>query len=719
MALAEHASHARRPCPDFVPLFLLRRGHIDARGLQVLLAWAWARLGSQAWPDMRAASLLAPEQAWKLNVRRRRDDHITPPAHPMNEATIMLLIVRLTRHARQVWPQAIVSIADLAFTGLGPATGCLDGRLHPRTSARLTHLCNRLLSLLALPCSPHPYLMLAHHQRAQFNLVQRMLEFSPPLLVNREGYRAVVKVQAAHKKTLRERQWAHSQAKSWPPWKAERLGIDRTRDGAADGTSRTLQATARMSEAGYAPDAWTRLAQVLGGRDTDGSPTIQTRSIIPASSARPDRQASDGGDGNDVWTARIRATRTAQEAWACFLNHEDRGHARSSDIYEAMLLKLAHEQKRRRRAHGGQPTMQPEDETALPGDGREVLPTPLSPHEAVFVRSEPPRLDELFDQMMRDGIRPSARCVALLLNSAPHLRVGLRFLRESRYLDQRSLAMLTAFDRSGGEPGGEMAAEDLNDLTRVPDLIFAAFLGLLCRSVSRPNEAIHPVLHAAWLLRHRRPLYRPCWNTVLASLMRDQYPVPHEDHAARSIRRWTLARELVQHMRSTGLELDDQAFQMLCYRLELDRDRVRRPGTRWSGVRLDVDRGSSVHHGCVWASSASFDALGGAARRWQRHGLARTAAAAAHRARAGTAARLRACAWVSRASQRSGTSGRLDGSLRARAGRHRGRATQWTKDVSAHAGGHAFLPRGWRCSAQGHRFARDRQARQARRRRPS
>ncbi|KAJ9624105.1 hypothetical protein H2203_005554 [Taxawa tesnikishii (nom. ined.)] len=168
-----------------------------------------------------------------------------------------------------------------------------------------------------------------------------MATHDPPLVINREGYRGVIRVQLARKKTAEEEEWAQLKSPSWPPWKEERTGMD-AYIGVERGISRAGEVLARMQEAGYPLEEWEYVAQIYAGWDTDRSPTIQTRTIAPAPFSQNVKA--------QIWAARIDSTRTVYEAWACFLACEEESIKLRQEVYFAMFQKLTSESKRRQQA---------------------------------------------------------------------------------------------------------------------------------------------------------------------------------------------------------------------------------------------------------------------------------------------------------------------------------------------------------------------------------
>ncbi|EEH04819.1 conserved hypothetical protein [Histoplasma capsulatum G186AR] len=455
--------------PLFVLLFTLRRESICATAFRILLFQAWDILSDNLSSDQTSEISSGPKRsAWN----RSGDDN-----------TIMILAVRLLRLAGQVWPQAFPSIAALITRTLGTASAAnKSNEAYEKKIRGLTIYYNKLLSLLAIPCRLEPYRSAIFQQRAQFQLLREMSKFNPPLPVTREGYQAITNVQLAQKKTTLERQWANFKAQSWPPWKEEKLGIDFER-GNEGSESRALKSISHMRDVGYGMTAWEQTAAIYAGWDTDKTPTIQTRTFLPKpnrfrmssfsgqTSTQPSSRTGvgmtktpDHGRYFDIWSARIRATRTLKEAWACFLSYRDSGLPPHKAIYFAMAEKIIFHD-RSQNSHSQLST------EALPGDGKEVFPEPSSPQDVIYVHSEPPTLDDLLQQMISQNIRPSGKLLILLLVNSKSIETGIEYLLISNLSDQQKSALVSSLFRD------QLVNE--KSLADVPDDIFAAFIQLL------------------------------------------------------------------------------------------------------------------------------------------------------------------------------------------------------------------------------------------------
>jgi len=566
-----HVPSAEKCIPTFVFLFLLRRQHITAPALRFLIIHAWNRLENRVSSDwvstIRHHMGTEPGASIPFGQDLKRIRDITGQYLPMSESTIVVMIIRLLRHARDLWPASLPAVSAMLTVHVTGGTQASpdSSEMAVKTSSRLSFLYNRILRLLALPSSQHPYRDVPFHQRAQFSIIRRMNRFEPALTINREGYRAVARVQLAHRKTLQERTWAAMKAKSWPPWKEDKLGIDAD-IGVEAGISRANQALIRSNEAGYAPRDWEISAKILSGWDTDRSPTIQTRAISQdfTTSSRTRHLSSPAISTTPptaTWSARIRSTRTVEEAWACFLNYKESKASPELVVYRRMLEKIVFSRTRPR-------------EGSQAGDGREVAAPPPDPRDRIYVRTAPPSMNAFFDAMIADGVYPSGRCLEILLNRALTLRDGVRYLRSS-YIPQETLKILL-HQRT---PNTEDAIRLLKLLS--PSL-FAAFIQFLCRFAATNRKfgkfgkiskfAIHPLLHAFRLVYARKPAQRTPWHSLLSAVMNSRLGVTNssiEDQVhVQDVAAWKSMMAILDQMGKLKFGLDFEGFRMLCIGLE-------------------------------------------------------------------------------------------------------------------------------------------------------
>ncbi|KAF2144393.1 uncharacterized protein K452DRAFT_316398 [Aplosporella prunicola CBS 121167] len=544
--------------PFSVMLFLLRRPHISERALRLLVQHSLDRLEAE-------------------RIALQKGELMT------DEKTIFLLFIRLVRKAREVYPDAIVEITRLVTEYIN-ATHVGTIRLDAAKSTipeermrqkiiRLTLLYNRVLTMLSLPPSIEPFASAPIMERAQFDVLRRMAVYQTPLTINQDGFRAVTRVQLSHKKSDAERTWAQLKSKSWPPWKEDRTAMD-AEIGPEHGVSRAGQSISRMHEAGYPSYRWDRAMGVYAGWDEDRSPTIQKRAVfgkVPSAIVTARHEANDTKNSTSVaaegstntgsynelqamWVARIRTTRTLEEAWACFLSYDALPIRQSQMVYEVMFEKIAFEHQRegyeRRLAESGKDAEWFSGvSNALPGDGMEVWPTPESPHERLDPRLARPTIKLLLEKMKAAGISPGGKCLALVIETAPTINFAHGMLNKSK--DHRRLLK--------AEPSHE-------DLIRVPNPLFRGYIALLCRlwfiedrtpystSPQAPRQMIH---RAIMLLDCRKFSNQPSWIAVLRAFVRQHKHHPTDDA-------FHLVHMTVAAMERAKVDLRIEGFQLVC-----------------------------------------------------------------------------------------------------------------------------------------------------------
>ena len=572
-----------RSVPIFVYLFLLRRQNFNVRALKTLLDYGWNWLSDPQHVEgtpvsVSGSSVNLLDAVPKFTYDQKRDESI-----------IILMVVRLLRHARVVWPAAFLSISAMVTKHIGcnERTASFSGE----GTARLTFIYNTILSLLSLPSSSLPFKSVIYHQQAQFHVLRRMHEFQPALIIDRGGYRAIASVQIAHKKTLREREWADMKAKSWPPWKEEKLGIE-SDIGIEHGISRASESISRSEEAGYAAQNWEEVAQVLAGWDTDRSPTIQSRAIaqraiLPRSESLVNETHSLIENKTELWAARIRATRTLPEAWACFLSYKaQRIEQDPHEIYFAMFEKFTFEDKRRRAEEASvhQEPIKYRDDTiqSLPGDGKEVSPNP-GPQEAIYVRTPPPSTDGFFEMMTDDGIEPSGKFLGFILSRARSLRSGARYLEASQLSNETLETLLGQEIFQGHQSSAKL--KEINVELFASIIRFLSRFGHFVKSYQSPRYSqlkksrirsgllhTNPLKRAIRLVALREPFYRPPWNSLFSALAKPGIFVNGAIHRSsvtvQDMLAWSAVCRILQQMEKIGLDIDFAGFHHLCTCLE-------------------------------------------------------------------------------------------------------------------------------------------------------
>ena len=530
--------------PPFVLLSLLQRPHVTPSALRCLILCVWdyfkvhrsshpgsSNIGQVSMAEAPDTSLIG--KAW-MSPSKKNSIHRT-----MSEVTIVDFVTELIRHARQSWPAAMTNIV-LIFTehiigdGLRKDNLC---DLSKDFATRLSLLCNRMLSYIALPSVQHPWRSIPYHQKAQLHIIRYMNEFQPALTVTREGYRALIFVQLLHRKTTQEIEWAELKARSWPPWKEDKLGLD-VEKSIEMGVSRASEVMSKLQEAGYHMLEWETAAKIYAGWDTDNSPTIQVRSRegLPFSASGPRRlewskstpESKLFTSNRLLWTARVRATRTLAEAWACFLTYRKYETTPLVSVYFALLEKIVFDEERVRHEkrkvqreekevydkgkgeigertvknvtrymknrekalEDGEGDLEDDREAkilckattrdnpyVLAGDGKEVMSPPVSPRESVYLPVPPPTLAQFFENMIDSGIKPSGRILAFLLRQARFYNEGMKYLESSSLPGSviRTLQCRESLD-----------AEQIRErLDPIPNYLFAAYIQFISRFSSR------------------------------------------------------------------------------------------------------------------------------------------------------------------------------------------------------------------------------------------
>ncbi|KAI4276189.1 MAG: hypothetical protein LQ337_002656 [Flavoplaca oasis] len=570
--------------------------------------------------DMSAEALsIFIQQIWQfLSYKNQQNDRCAhteqPPLRGTSESVgldeLSTIVVRLLRHVRKVWPAAITDIAELWVT---------HAQNNGTNMSRLAFHYNRILQLIALPSDESPYQSLHHRQRAFFILFRRMIDPSLRLEISREGYRALIQIQLAHQKTASEREWALLKGLTWPPYKEDRTGMDvdiQSESGVSRATTVLRDAAAR----GYGPREWERAAAILAGIDDDQSPTIQTRStVVPISrssvprcsiaSLPPGREhGSDRirkkprSQGAASWTARIKATRTLQEAWMCFLICRDQGTSMNPQLYEVMFEKVIYNGKREQDIRKGDglksQVSSTSKQSAVPGDGKEVAESDVSHNQAISTREPLPTINSLFEHMLGHGVRPSGRLLELLVSHAQSYKEGVEFLQQSRLHKSVKAALLSL----QALEANDAATSDSTLLKTVSDRLFAAWVNLLCKSAqtahvpdnpSAGNDERREHLERAFrLVKIRSPMYRPPWNALLRLLSRHASKVAVDKNLGHppAVIKFDIARQLLNSMDSLSLGLDFTCFSYLCA-IAINANAAT---DRWPGTQKAVPEGVMI-----------------------------------------------------------------------------------------------------------------------------
>ncbi|KAK0290715.1 hypothetical protein LTR35_000148 [Friedmanniomyces endolithicus] len=548
--------------PVFLLTFLLRRDEFKSRALCVLLEICPRLLDGH----LRRTGLTAP-----------------------SENTIFVIFVRLVRHAREVWPSGMQPITELLLAYLPKAS-----MAHIAPLNNLTNMLNKAMHLLSLETAAAPFQDNPHQEAAIVRILRFMTEHQPQLQITRDGYRAVVRIQLAQKKTPGEQQWADLKALSWPPWKQNRTAMDADITALEHGTTAAAATLRRMREAGYRPTEWERTAELHAGWDVDGTPAIQRRALLGTGSTRFRFQSA-------VWAARIASTRTAQEAWAAYLASEDALVPASDDVHSAIVQKLYGEEQRQRMSADrekseDEPTEQ--RERLRPGDAKEVDPLPPSTHLYTYTRLPVPTVEGFVRHLQDRQFQLGHGALAFVVAHAARLRLGFRYLQAS----------------SSHIPGIDtLLSFDLDASTAaVSDPLFTAFIKLLCRFSNVPLNTLggkarsasflshkplsrdgnmfhalnphHPIVFALELLRARGTTSHQAWNAILQALSRnatlesmrflrvaDTFSSAERDlldWSRGAIKVYGLVTRTLSLLQDVHTDLDSPGFHCLCLTVE-------------------------------------------------------------------------------------------------------------------------------------------------------
>ncbi|KAF2197556.1 hypothetical protein GQ43DRAFT_424316 [Delitschia confertaspora ATCC 74209] len=528
----------RKP-PIFVLLILLQRTHVGYSALRMLLEYAQTMIHTK-------------EVGLKIN----KD-----------------MLTLLLYHARREWPESLPFIADLLTEGaLYTSTDVQEaGFGSAQYVSELTALCNNFLVQFSGTVRLHPVLSSIHQAKAQFHVLRYMDSKTPALTVTRDGFRAIAKVQAAHRKTIQENEWTQLKAGSWPPWKANRTAMDEEMD-SEHGISRAGQIIKRMHEAGYTNRTWERVLQIHAGWDTDGSPTVQQRTALPDF---PFRSTSRIQAQTLEWAARIRATRTQREAWACFLAYEASGIPPNHRVYYAIFERIFRREVQSTKWHPNVKQRIPfaaSDGALQPGDSKEIWPEPSSTQDLTYIKEPLPSCEQLIDRMMRKGVQPSSRLLAFILDISRDFRTTIRILTAQQDTGLQRLLDMDQADRAEKLP--------------VPSYLFAAFIRFLCRfgrftkypehvDLNMVGKMAHKdqlessqqyrIEYAYTLLLRYRPQYRPAWTAYMAGILNSR---KKKTTGPMAIAVYRIIWDLVAQMDKVDLEPDEEQFQILCNALE-------------------------------------------------------------------------------------------------------------------------------------------------------
>ncbi|KAH8718166.1 hypothetical protein HC256_002821 [Beauveria bassiana] len=350
----------------------------------------------------------------------------------------------LAEHLARSEPRLLVNLA-------GAVSSHLKDYVEPGSSQKMyvrrCQLFNKMLHIFQPQASLLPKQSLVantYFWECQRILLTMSETFEPPLQVTGEGFRAIRNTLAGMPKNEAEKHSALLHAPSWPPYLTPGDGMDEITDPEAN-WSRTVEAGMLMQEAGFAKFEADDSLDILTGMAPNGTPTIQQRTL-----AGSHRSIS-------TWEASIRATRDAYEAWGRFNDAPSKGAVPGVSEYAAMFEKLM------LREVG--PTSK-----LLPGDKAQNFPAYRAANLAdiEWAKSQPPSVEELYNQMRQADIIPSGHCLFILVANAPDLGTAHRYLELAAELDPDIASLMAPeINRSA--------------LRRVGMGLFSAYISMLAR----------------------------------------------------------------------------------------------------------------------------------------------------------------------------------------------------------------------------------------------
>ncbi|KAM3422030.1 hypothetical protein BST61_g2406 [Cercospora zeina] len=552
--------------PLFVYLKLLQRPYISAPALRLLLMLAWS-------------------------IFTQRSGVLANPG--VDSEPRFTAVVRLLRHAREVWPACMPSIVQFMLEEPNVQSDEADYAPNEKLASKAFKL-NKLMGLVSLTLAEQPKKDSDYQEASVVPILRYMSEHQPPLHINREGYRAVVRIQLAQRKTPHEQQWAELKTLSWPPWKEDRTGMDVLVTKEEHGISRAGQTLLRMREAGYAPGCWEQLAGIYTGWDIDNTPTIQTRFTLDQIGMRVYDHIHSTTAASLRWAARITCTRTIQEAWACYLAWEEQQLPACQDVFLAIAIKLREEQRRPHIERRTTQQSRPESWPLYPGDMKELSPLPPSTHLETYTRTRAPTLEGFYLDLRRRNIAVKNHTLAFFVRHARTLPFGLAMLRDAVAVHPGIADIL-----------GHRSSQALQN---VPVSVYVAAITLFTRnakitqfsdgvSLSTARSLVDTVLagdsydayevnyrsgivRAAQLLRLRPQADQSAWNAVYSGLWRE-FNVPHL--ARLVVAQEGVTAELPRAPNGSALDLHFCAGAFLAYRFF------------WSVSRLQAHHGVELN----------------------------------------------------------------------------------------------------------------------------
>ncbi|EWC45503.1 hypothetical protein DRE_05361 [Drechslerella stenobrocha 248] len=393
------------------------------------------------------------------------------PELRIDAVTKRILFLRLFRLGNYFAPTELPQIAKIY------AKHCIDnGAVITQNDIALA---NHILHAISdKPRISYPYLTsLRFIIDAQAFILGKMFGAKPTMQLDPKGFRGIVRTRLAAPRSARERGLIAQQGSNWPPWKEDTDGYDESHSRIRSETEELKVGDAglilgEMQRAGYPLGLWEQSAMILSGSEVAGTPTVPRRTWFVGGTS----------SGNDnpmtIWQARIRATRTLNEAWNLFLQFLKiplvtfELRAGAVHVFQEMFALVVQVRKQAwndkyfrsvekiapapRKSDFGWLGLSEEMEYVPPppkadvtanylrtgnttirgptdlargpnaedratvsiGDTKNLLPPPEDPAHGVYVRTLPPSVDELWTIMTRKGVKPTLSLTRLLVSEA-------------------------------------------------------------------------------------------------------------------------------------------------------------------------------------------------------------------------------------------------------------------------------------------------------------
>ncbi|KAF3910861.1 hypothetical protein ABW20_dc0106396 [Dactylellina cionopaga] len=416
-----------------------------------------------------------------LTKNREMAEQLQKPDHRVDSVTKRIMFLRLFRLANYFAPTHLLLVAKVY------AKHSIDSPAE--ISKNDVTFCNHIIwSISSPPRISNPYYTsLRYIIDAQVFLLKKMFQANPVMHLEPKGFRGIVRTRLASPRSPTERGIISQQGSNWPPWKEATDGYDESHSRVQSETEEMIVGDAglflkEMQRAGYPLGTWEKAAMVLSGREDDGAPTVLRRTWFIAGSS----------SGNDnpftIWQARIRATRTLNEAWHIFLLFLNvplttmMEKVGAVHVFQEMFLKVLQARKQnwrkeypstqevltrptpnfRRFVPGEEleriyaptePQPDPTDHylrsgdtivrgptkpnygpnfedraTISIGDTKNLLEPPQDPARGAYIPTPPPSVDELWSIMVRRDVSPSLGLIKHLVSNSASASEAHRYL---------------------------------------------------------------------------------------------------------------------------------------------------------------------------------------------------------------------------------------------------------------------------------------------------